>query len=197
MIFKYKASYTFLLHRADKSIFNINKVSRIQSLTIRMISVFTGRIAMIFETSRLRSPISIISRFKFTSEPLRAWKQFLTLAGSILIAVILVNVHESSCESVFSVCKPRDKSAQRNSITCKIVVRINLCSRQIFRITVGRIWKLNENENQFFFIHTKPCQNSYLFFGEYLFTFLIVTNFLISFVYYIIFLLFLHFLICT
>lgn len=164
MIFKYKASYTFLLHRADKSIFNINKVSRIQSLTIRMISVFTGRIAMIFETSRLRSPISIISRFKFTSEPLRAWKQFLTLAGSILIAVILVNVHESSCESVFSVCKPRDKSAQRNSITCKIVVRINLCSRQIFRITVGRVWKLNENENQFFFIHTKPCQNSYLFF---------------------------------
>lgn len=125
---------------------------------------------MIFETSRLRSPISIISRFKCTGEQLRAWKQFLTLAGSILIAVILVNVHESSCESVFSVCKPRDKSAQQNSITCKIVVRINLCSRQIFRI------KLNENENQFFFIHIKPCQNSYLFFEEYLFTFLIVTN---------------------
>lgn len=136
---------------------------------------------MIFETSRLRSPISIISRFKCTGEQLRAWKQFLTLAGSILIAVILVNVHESSCESVFSVCKPRDKSAQQNSITCKIVVRINLCSRQIFRI------KLNENENQFFFIKTMPEFLSIFWRISFYFSYsykLLFRSFIILFSYY-------------
>lgn len=56
-----------------------------------------------------------------------------------------------------------------------------------------------ERERESVLFHSYKTMPEFLsiFFEEYLFTFLIVTNFLISFVYYIIFLLFLHFLIYT